>query len=144
MLKKCSYYLKTDVMYNKLYNKYIDNSNYNIAQIQQLKDFVNYYRKEEWSLAYNSFYNFFHEICKKIFDNHTNDYTIEKIINNLKPIINDEEKMDIMKFADNRNFNSISHPSKNGIMSIKISEEELNYYINSIGNIIIKLFEIYK
>ena len=49
----------------------------------------------------------------------------------------------VMKFADNRNFNSISHPSKNGIMSIKISEEELNYYINNIGKIIIKLFDIY-
>ena len=61
----------------------------------------------------------------------------------MKSIINDGEKLDLMKFADNRNFNSISHPSKNGIMSIKISEEELNYYINNIGKIIIKLFDIY-
>ena len=65
IIKKSCYFFKTNIIYNKLYNEYINNSNYNIAQVQQLKDVVSYYRKEEWSLAYNSFYNFFMKYAKK-------------------------------------------------------------------------------
>lgn len=131
----------TNILYNSLYNKYILNNKFNIAQIQQLRDFVYYYRKEEWNLAYNSFYNFFHELCKKIFKRDSVKYDINNIIDDLKGLINEEENLELIRFADSRNFNSISHPSKNGKISIKISEDKLNNYIYKIGNIIIKLLD---
>lgn len=130
---------KSNIIYNELINNYINSENYNIAQIQQLKDFVYYYKKQEWNLAYNSFYNFFHELCKNVYKNNSNKYDINCIIKDLKDVINEEENLHLLKFADSRNFNSISHPSKNGIMSIKVSKNDLDFYIDKIGTIIMRL-----
>lgn len=138
-------------MYNKIFDLFCNLSKnskekINSAQIQQLIDFVYYYRKCEWNLAYNSFYNFFHETCKIIFlkNKKNNNYDIKDMINDLynKKIINQNCELILNKFADSRNFNSISHPSKNGKMSIKVSKDKLNYFINEIGVILCKILEL--
>ena len=138
-------------MYNNIFNAFFTlskkyNDKTNSAQIQQLIDFVYYYRKSEWNLAYNSFYNFFHETCKIIFSSskNNNNYDIKYIINDLynKKLIDQNFELILNKFADSRNFNSISHPSKNGKMSIKVSEEKLNYFIDKIGILFCELLKV--
>lgn len=138
------------VMYNLIFDKFCnlninDDSKVNEAQIQQLVDFVYYYRKGEWNLAYNSFYNFFHESCKILFLNNkkSNTYDINNIISDLYKykLIDSNYELLLNKFADSRNFNSISHPSKNGKKSIKVSKEKLEYFVFHIGNLLCKLFD---
>lgn len=142
---------KLNNMYNKIFYSFCalskcDRDKINSAQIQQLIDFVYYYRKSEWNLAYNSFYNFFHETCKIIFtkNQNNNNYDIKNMINDLysKKLIDQNSELILNKFADSRNFNSISHPSKNGKMSIKVSEEKLNYFIDEIGILLCELLKV--
>lgn len=129
------------IPYNLMVESFMNTENINDAQIQQIKNFVFYYRKEEWNLAYNSFYNFFHETCKIVYNNHEDQYNINNIIKDLNKsgILDQQYNLDLLKFADYRNFNTISHPSKNGKSSIKVSKEILDEYIEKISDLIIRI-----
>ena len=58
-------------------------------------------------------------------------------------LLTQKDNLNLIKFGDCRNFNSISHPSKNGISAIKVSEEKLEFYIDKIGSLLIKLLNYY-
>lgn len=132
--------------YNKIYKSFIKNietKKFSESQIEQLKDFVYHYRRKEWNISYNNFYNFFHETCKFKFSRWDANYNITNMIKDLNNanLLTQEDNLNLLKFGDSRNFNSISHPSKNKVSTIKVSKEKLEYYINEIGEILVKLLE---
>lgn len=140
--------IKNESVYNQIYNSFIKNiekKQYSESQILQLKDFTYHYKRKEWNLAYNNFYNFFHETCKVKFSNFDNGYNINQMISDLCRIglLTQKDNLNLIKFGDCRNFNSISHPSKNRISAIKVSEEKLKFYIDKIGTLLIKLLNYY-
>ena len=56
-------------------------------------------------------------------------------------IIGNKEEILIRKFYDRRNFNPVSHPSKNGKASVKISKEILEEFEDGIIEIILKILK---
>ena len=77
--------------------------------------------------------------------NFDNGYNMNQMINDLCRIglLTQKDNLNLIKFGDCRNFNSISHPSKNRISAIKVSEEKLKFYIDKIGSLLIKLLNYY-
>lgn len=149
---KISYYYKnagkdvicnSNVSFNQMIKVYLSMQNKNDALIDQINNFVEYYIKQDWGVAYNSFYNFFHELCKiKLCKKE--DLTSETIITNLKKkkIITVSDQIIINKFANMRNENQISHPSdKFGNKNIKIGKEELDYFVYEVSPVIINIIE---
>jgi len=104
-----------------------------------LKNFVFYYLRKEWDLSFNYFYNFFHENCKIKF--RKKDLSITDIIYELnkESIINSKEEMILRKFSDRRNFNTVSHSSKNGYKSIKVTNEDIEFFLPKILELIKKI-----
>lgn len=56
-------------------------------------------------------------------------------------IIGNREEVLIRKFYDRRNFNPVSHPSKNGKALVKISKDILDEFEDGIIDIILKIIE---
>lgn len=127
-------------MYNQLIVKLTNQENINECIINQLKWYVYNIRNGNLDSAFNHFHNLFHEVCKEKFKL-DDGATIEKIIPKLyrNNIIENKEEVLIRKFYDRRNFNPVSHPSKNGKASVKISKEILEEFEDGIIEIILKI-----
>ena len=127
------FYPKGIFGFQSFVNSFIDSKIEDESIIIQLKSFVFNYRKDNWDSAFNHLQNTFHELCKYYFRLKDND-TVEKIIDKLysNNLIKTKEEIIIRKFYDRRNFNLISHPSKNGKSSVKVSKESLDYYFKEI------------
>ena len=133
---------ENNTMYNKLILKVIEQENINESIINQLKWYVYNIRNENLDSAFNHFHNVFHEICKEKLKLSDQD-SVEKIISKLykNNFIGNKEEVLIRKFYDRRNFNPVSHPSKNGKASVKISKEILEEFEDGIIDILLKLLE---
>lgn len=129
-------------MYNQLILKLVNQENVNESIINQLKWYVYNIRNGNLDSAFNHFHNTFHEICKekyKLGDRDTVKNIIDKLYKN--NIIGNKEDVLIRKFYDRRNFNPVSHPSKNGKASVKISKEILEEFEDGIIEIILKIMD---
>lgn len=131
-----------------LYNRVIldivsSNPEKNNSIVNQIKDYVYNVRNRNWDSAFNHFQNIFHEICKEKY-NLKDDASINDIINKLyhDNIIENKDEIMLRKFYDRRNINPVSHPSKNGIASIKISRDSLEEFKDNILYIAINILEI--
>lgn len=114
----------------------------NEAIINQIKYFVYYYKKENWDSSFNHFQNIFHEICKekyKLEDKCDVNTIITRLYND--GLIEVKDEVLIRKFYDRRNFNPVSHPSKNGKASVKISREVLNDFKDDILNLMLTFIQ---
>lgn len=119
-----------------------DKHDLNEAIINQIKYFVYYYKKENWDSSFNHFQNIFHEICKekyKLEDKCDVNTIISKLYN--QGLIEVRDEVLIRKFYDRRNFNPVSHPSKNGKASVKISREVLNDFKDDILSLMLSFIE---
>lgn len=133
---------ENNTMYNKMIVEIVKQENINESIINQLKWYVYNIRNGNLDSAFNHFHNLFHEICKEKFKLNDQD-SVEKIINKLykNNIIGNKEEILIRKFYDRRNFNPVSHPSKNGKASVKISKEILEEFEDGIIEIILKILK---
>ena len=131
---------ENNTMYNKLIVEMVELENVNESIINQLKWYVYNIRNGNLDSAFNHFHNLFHEVCKEKFKLNDRD-TVDIIINKLykSNIIGNKEEVLIRKFYDRRNFNPVSHPSKNGKASVKISKEILEEFEDGIIEILLKL-----
>ena len=127
-------------LYKQLITKLSNQEKIDESVINQIKLYVYNYRNSNLDSAFNHFHNIFHEICKEKFKLKDND-SVEKIIELLykENVIRNKEEVLIRKFYDRRNFNPVSHPSKNGKASVKISKEILKEFENGIIEIILKI-----
>lgn len=110
--------------------------------INQLKEYVYNVRNENYDVAFNHFQNIFQEICKEklsLGDNCNVNHIVDNLYKN--NIISIQDEILIRKFYDTRNFNIISHPSKNGQSSIKVAKETLNKFKDGILKIAIMLLD---
>lgn len=130
----------TNDPYSVVVSKIISNKLYNEALTEQLKNFVFYYVRKEWDLSFNYFYNFFHEICK-IKKYIKDDGKIIDIVKKLSELslISATEEMILRKFSDRRNFNPVSHSSKKGSKSIKVTNEDMKDFLPKILEILKKI-----
>lgn len=131
---------ENNTMYNKLIVEIVKLENINESIINQLKWYVYNIRNGNLDSAFNHFHNLFHEICKEEFNLNDQD-TVDTIINKLykSNIIGNKEEVLIRKFYDRRNFNPVSHPSKNGKASVKISKEILEEFEDGIIEILLEI-----
>lgn len=131
---------ENNTMYNKLIVEIVKLENVNESIINQLKWYVYNIRNGNLDSAFNHFHNLFHEICKEEFNLNDQD-TVDTIINKLykSNIIGNKEEVLIRKFYDRRNFNPVSHPSKNGKASVKISKEILEEFEDGIIEILLEI-----
>lgn len=129
-------------MYNQLILKLANQENIDESIINQLKWYVYNIRNGNLDSAFNHFHNLFHEICKEKFVLQ-DGANIEKILPKLykNEIIGNKEEILLRKFYDRRNFNPVSHPSKNGKASVKISKEILEEFEDGIIEIILKIMD---
>lgn len=144
--KKAKYSRKilydNNTMYNKLILEIANQENIDESIINQMKWYVYNIRNGNLDSAFNHFHNLFHEVCKECFKLKDGD-SVEKVINNLykNDIIENKEEVLIRKFYDRRNFNPVSHPSKNGKASVKISKEILEEFEDEIIEILLKILK---
>lgn len=133
---------ENNTMYNKLIVKIVNQENIDECIVNQLKWYVYNIRNSNLDSAFNHFHNLFHEVCKERFKLDDGD-TVEKVINKLYKNISIENKDEVLirKFYDRRNFNPVSHPSKNGKASVKISKEILTEFEDGIIDILLKIIE---
>lgn len=133
---------ENNTMYNKLIVEMAKLQNINESIINQMKWYVYNIRNGNLDSAFNHFHNLFHEVCKEKFKLKDGD-TVETVINRLykNDIIENKEEVLIRKFYDRRNFNPVSHPSKNGKASVKISKEILEEFEDEIIEILLKILE---
>ena len=133
---------ENNTMYNKMIVEIVKQENINESIINQLRWYVYNIRNGNLDSAFNHFHNLFHEICKEKFKLNDQD-SVERIINKLykNNIIGNKEEILIRKFYDRRNFNPVSHPSKNGKASVKISKEILEEFEDGIIEIILKILK---
>lgn len=133
---------ENNTMYNNLIVEMAKLQNINESIINQMKWYVYNIRNGNLDSAFNHFHNLFHEVCKEKFKLKDGD-TVETVINKLykNDIIENKEEVLIRKFYDRRNFNPISHPSKNGKASVKISKEILEEFEDEIIEILLKILE---
>ena len=133
---------ENNTMYNNLIVKMAKLQNINESIINQMKWYVYNIRNGNLDSAFNHFHNLFHEVCKEKFKLKDGD-TVETVINKLykNDIIENKEEVLIRKFYDRRNFNPVSHPSKNGKASVKISKEILEEFEDEIIEILLKILE---
>lgn len=110
------------------------------ALTDQLKNYVLYRRLKKWDLAFNCFHNFFHELVKIKLDLYDNKAKPSNIGGNIAFSL--EEQLTINKFYSCRNFNSISHPSKDSIPAKKADQNDLDYFESRIINILFKLLKV--
>ncbi len=122
--------------YNQLILKLVEQENINESIINQLKWYVYSIRNGNLDSAFNHFHNIFHEICKEKYKDNVKDI-IDKLYKN--GIIGNKEDILIRKFYDRRNFNPVSHPSKNGKAAVKISREILEEFEDGIIEIILRI-----
>lgn len=129
-------------MYNQLILQLANQESVDESIINQLKEYVYNIRNGNLDSAFNHFHNLFHEVCKEKFKL-DDGITIEKILPKLykSEIIGNKEEVLLRKFYDRRNFNPVSHPSKNGKASVKISKEILEEFEDGIIEIILKIIE---
>ncbi len=137
-----NFLFKNNTMYNKLIEEIADKKEINESIINQLKWYVYNIRNGNLDSAFNHFHNLFHEVCKETFMLKDKD-SVEKIIDELykKTIIGNKEEVLIRKFYDRRNFNPVSHPSKNGRASVKISKKILEEFEEGIIAIILNIIK---
>ena len=133
---------ENNTMYNNLIVKMAKLQNIDESIINQMKWYVYNIRNGNLDSAFNHFHNLFHEVCKERFQLKDGD-TVETVINKLykNDIIENKEEVLIRKFYDRRNFNPVSHPSKNGKASVKISKEILEEFEDKIIEILLKILE---
>ena len=133
---------ENNTMYNNLIVEMAKLQNINESIINQMKWYVYNIRNGNLDSAFNHFHNLFHEVCKEKFKLKDGD-TVETVINKLykNDIIENKEEVLIRKFYDRRNFNPVSHPSKNGKASVKISKEILEEFEDEIIEILLKILE---
>ena len=133
---------ENNTMYNNLIVEMAKLQNINESIINQMKWYVYNIRNGNLDSAFNHFHNLFHEVCKEKFKLKDGD-TVETVINKLykNDIIENKEEVLIRKFYDRRNFNPVSHPSKNGKASVKISKEILEGFEDEIIEILLKILE---
>lgn len=133
---------ENNTMYNKLILEIIEQENINESIINQLKWYVYNIRNENLDSAFNHFHNVFHEICKEKLKLSDKD-SVENIVSKLYKtnLIENKEEVLIRKFYDRRNFNPVSHPSKNGKASVKISKEILEEFEDGIIDILLRILE---
>ena len=133
---------ENSTMYNTLIVEMAKLQNINESIINQMKWYVYNIRNGNLDSAFNHFHNLFHEVCKEKFKLKDGD-TVETVINKLykNDIIENKEEVLIRKFYDRRNFNPVSHPSKNGKASVKISKEILEEFEDEIIEILLKILE---
>lgn len=129
-------------MYNQLILKLANQEIVDESIINQLKWYVYNIRNGNLDSAFNHFHNLFHEVCKEKFKL-DDGASIEKILPKLykNEIIGNKEEILLRKFYDRRNFNPVSHPSKNGKASVKISKEILEEFEDGIIEIILKIMD---
>ena len=133
---------ENNTSYNNLIVELVNKEKINESIINQLKLYVYNIRNGNLDSAFNHFHNIFHEICKEKFklgDKDSVDTVISKLYKS--NIIGNKEDVLIKKFYDRRNFNPVSHPSKNGKASVKISKEILEEFEDEIIEIILKILE---
>lgn len=118
------------------------------ALLNQIKYYVHYKLNKKWDLSFNHFHGLFHEICKIQLDLEEKNPNLNKIINSLNKkseswteYITVKDELNIRKFFKRRNFNLISHPSQNGIASVKVTKKDLEKYVKKILPIIKKILE---
>jgi hypothetical protein len=135
-------------LYNSHANYYtrLIHNIYNDQQLQsysitlQLKEFVNYFLTQRWHVAFNSFLNLFHEICKikyKLGD--ANVKQLVKIITQKNNNVNLNDELLILRFFDRRNVNTVSHPSQKGKASLMVNKIELEQYCYDILKLLSKI-----
>lgn len=131
---------ENNTMYNQLIVELSNQENINESIINQLKWYVYSIRNGNLDSAFNHFHNLFHEICKEKFKLDDGD-SVETVIKKLykNNIICTKEDVLIRKFYDRRNFNPVSHPSKNGKSSVKISKEILEEFEDAIIEVLLKI-----
>lgn len=119
---------------NNLLNQYADQD----SIVRQIKYYVSSRRNQQWDLAFNYLLGIFHELCK-IAHSLDDDAKVPNIIAALDSKITLTDELIIRKFFKRRNANLISHPSQNGIPSIKVDEQELRQYESQILPLINKV-----
>lgn len=100
----------------------------NQSIVQPLKLFTSDYCSERWDTAFNHFHNFFHELCKNklgLKDSDSVNEVIERIAG-----LSLKDELTIMQFYDRRNFNAVSHPSKDGQPAVKVDRRDLNSFMS--------------
>lgn len=133
---------ENNTMYKKLIVKIVNQESVDECVINQLKWYVYNIRNSNLDSAFNHFHNLFHEVCKERFKLEDSD-TVKKVIDKLykNNIIENKDEVLIRKFYDRRNFNPVSHPSKNGKASVKISKEILSEFEDGIIDILLRIIE---
>lgn len=94
-----------------------------------------------WSVALNRLQIVMHETLKRYFDVTDND-KIDKILEKVRrrgALISIDEEIDIIKLWEHRNFNPISHGSKNGIVAPEIEKNELITWEFKVNSLIKKI-----
>ena len=116
----------------------IANYRENGSIIRQLKYFIVSKTDRDWDRAFNHFHSMFHELCKvkfKLNDHATVQNVLKKVTN-----LGIENELLVMKFYDRRNFNLVTHPSRKGIPSVKVSKSDVDFYVAKILSIIRQYF----
>lgn len=133
---------ENNTSYNHLIVELVNKEKINESIINQLKLYVYNIRNGNLDSAFNHFHNIFHEICKEKFKLGDKD-SVDTVISKLYKfnIIGNKEDVLIRKFYDRRNFNPVSHPSKNGKASVKISKEILEEFEDEIIETMLKILE---
>lgn len=108
----------------------------NEAIVQPLKLFMCDFRGGRWDTAFNHFHNFFHELCKNRLTLTDTD-SVNKIVDRISGL-SLEDELAVLQFYDRRNFNAVSHPSKDGQPAVKVNKADLDSFMSRILKIIKK------
>jgi hypothetical protein len=108
----------------------------NEAIVQPLKLFMSEFRGYRWDTAFNHFHNFFHELCKNTL-RLTDTDSVNTIIARISGL-SLEDELAVLQFYDRRNFNAVSHPSKDGRPAVKVNRADLDSFMGRILKIIKK------
>ncbi len=105
--------------------------------------YVHEFRFRRWSVAFNKLQMITHESIKYSFrevkDTDSGKEIIKKLIKN-GLIISTYEERDFLNFWERRNFNPISHGSKNGLTSPEVTYKELTEWERKVSVLVDKIY----
>ena len=108
-----------------------------------LGGYIHEFMFKRWSVAFNKLQMIVHENAKYLFS--IKDISSgKKIIKEFKEqrlIMSTYEERDFLQFWDRRNFNPISHASKNGLTAPEVTRDELVYWEKKIIELVNKMFK---
>lgn len=106
--------------------------------------YVHEFTNERWSVAFNKLQMVVHESVKYLF----NTKDIDKGADIVKTLIkgglsiSTYEERDFLRFWERRNFNPVSHASKNGFTSPEITKKELIKWEKKVSRLLDKIYQL--